>query len=111
MKYRIKANKLILGNKKNIVFDFSIRQVIEINTFLIIRLADKAGMFGNENIYCVNDEGTLIWQIEKVPHVHNNSPYTNIWEEKGNLRAYNWDGEGVTIDIKTGKIISREFMK
>ena len=56
-------------------------------------------------------KGKIIWQIEKIPYVYEDSPYTWIGKQDGYLKLGNWDGTDLTVNPKTGEIIQKSFSK
>lgn len=65
------------------------------------------------NIFMLDADGQVVWQIEEFKEVKGRSSYyTNIWvDESGRLHAFNPLGFDCVIDIETGKIKSYEFTK
>lgn len=66
----------------------------------------------NENIFAINEDGTILWQIESREYLKPNSCYVNIVDiENGIIQANGWDSVIVKVDVLTGKIISEEWIK
>ena len=112
--YKIKDKKLLLNyecQKKEINFLFPIRQVLELENMLIVRLEPDIGKIFNENVFCYDKEGKLIWQIEPIHYFIPDSPYTSIHMEGDRLFLYNWSGIEVEVCPKNGSILYKKFIK
>ena len=92
----------ILTTGAAIEFDLPIEKVVSCGTGLAILLSVPTGKIENENVFGVSAGGDVIWQIEKIPHVYEDSPYTNIFIQDEALLAINWDGDEVRINYKNG---------
>lgn len=99
-------NRLILDNGKIAEFDLNIAEVVEIDGCTIVRLRVDPPHHFNENIFAVSAQtGQKIWQVEPIPTIYSDSPYTDLALENGEVKACNWDGTNVIIDAKSGKIL------
>lgn len=106
------ANVLILNSEnKELRFKYEIGQVVLFTSCIVIRLEPPKGIIFNENIIAVSYDGVAIWRVEKIDHMDKDSPFTSIEKSGEKLFAYNWDSCDYHIDLLTGKIIDREFVK
>ena len=66
-----------------------------------------------DNIFFVNEDGTIRWQIEPFAYVEKPgySGYTSVFERNGELHAFMFDGFDCHIDPMTGKILDKVFVK
>ena len=66
-----------------------------------------------DNVFFINADGTIRWQIEPFSYVEKPmyTRYTSIFERNGELHTFMFDGFDCHIDPKTGKILSRDFVK
>lgn len=106
------TNGNIKMNGKTLSFKFDIAEYIELKGVVVVRLKIPTDVVFNENIFGVDTDGKIIWQIARKEFMHNNSPYTNIKrinDHKVNLS--NWDGTQVLIDSSTGKILDEKWVK
>ena len=99
------------GNKKIVEFPYPIVAIQEFDDFIVVLIDPFMKIIFNENIFGVSYEGKITWQIEKTDHLNMDSPYTGIGKEEKLLAAYNWDAYDYLIDPKTGKVISKEYVK
>ena len=106
MKYEI-----ILNNGKVVKFSQKVEEILQFQNMLIVRIESPMGVVFNENIYGVDLNGVIIWQIPKVDHVHENSPYTGMKLAGDSIILYSREGVEHTIEPKTGKIIKKELVK
>jgi hypothetical protein len=110
MKYITDFNKIKI-NTKEVKFPYEIREVKEINNTLIVRLEVVVKEIYNENVFCVSNEGNIIWQVQPYDFGSNDSPYTGITIIDSCLYLYNWGGFSVKVDAKTGAILNVDFVK
>lgn len=114
IKHEINDKKLKLTNltdEKIIIFDFPIRQVLKFNHCFVVRLEPDIGQIYNENIFGISNEGKILWQIEPLSHVYEDSPYTGLGQIGNLAQLCNWDGADLIIDPYTGQIISKGYSK
>src|SRR5690606_15047910 len=106
-------------------FGFTINSILEYNNNCIVMLKPME----NENVYCVNNKGELIWKIpldngiHEIIKMNTNSlfegkkyyeskcPYMEMEIIDKNLRLYNWCGFSVKVDIRNGEILTVDFVK
>tara|TARA_R110002096_G_scaffold63760_2_gene156129 strand:- start:558 stop:935 length:378 start_codon:yes stop_codon:yes gene_type:complete len=105
-------NKELKINGKSIEFDDQIKEVIEFDRFLVVR-TDYFESTTNENVYGINADGKIEWQIEKLTKLTHNGkefdgitdPYTGIKKlTDKTLRLFNWDSTHFEIYAHTGKL-------
>ncbi len=89
-----------------IKMDFPIAQTLSSNDMIFVRFEIMPPDMLNENVVALNNKGKKKWNIETRKSVYNDSPYTSMSLENGNLKLGNWDGAIVIVDIATGKIVS-----
>jgi len=66
------------------------------------------------NIYCVDKNNNIIWQVESVTEKYKNKinmPYEGMSLHNQFITAANFIGVGYDIDIRTGKIINSYIVK
>lgn len=105
-------NQLFKDNNSLIKFQFPIAEFKLIENFIIVLLDVPLDIVLNENLFCIDLNGAILWQIEKIKHIYNDSTFTNIIIDKNNnIQSYNQDGFMYTINIYSGKIIEKRFLK
>ena len=62
------------------------------------------------NLLRINSNGSIIWMSE-LPSDTGVDAYVKANWQSGNLVAWSWSGFMVTIDHRTGKILTKEFKK
>lgn len=111
--YIIQGKKLILftgSQKKEVIFNFFIEKVIPVDNFFLVLLEYEVGIIFNENVFCLNSEGKILWQVEPLEIMKGeDSPYTGMSFINGKITLYSWDGTDVVVDINTGKVLSTGF--
>ena len=79
MTYKFQNKELKIG-KKLLEFDNEIKEVIDFDGFLVVR-TDYYESTTNENVYGINTNGKIEWQIEKLTKLtHNGIEYNGISE-------------------------------
>lgn len=107
-------NNVLKINNRELEFENEIKEVLEFDGFLVVR-TDYYNSNTNENVYGVNADGKIKWQIEKLTKLTHkgieydgiSDPYTAIKKltnEKAQL--VNWDSTHFEIDVYSGKLIT-----
>jgi hypothetical protein len=112
--YSIENNILKIDNKE-IVFDYPVKEHLEIDDILILYLDyfDKVIPIEN-NVYGVSlKECEIIWQIEKRKYPRGGysgmrCPFIGISYRENKLRLHNWCSTNLIVDPATGKILEEE---
>ncbi len=110
----IEVNENILKYKDKMIYEFpyKIKDFKFIKDRVIVLIESPVKSNFNENIFCLNLNGDLIWQVEKIDHIYSDSPYDSIEvDEKVILKADNYDSFLYELDIETGKILDKRFTK
>ena len=112
MKYTVQGNVLtfVMSDKK-IEFDFEIGDCIEFEQCLIVRLQVPPKACYNENVFSYDYKGNMLWQVEKIEHIYNNSPYVKLGYKGPNVLLYNWDGTVYLLNPLTGETLLKRWMK
>jgi hypothetical protein len=113
-KYRIEQNKLIIDNSE-IVFDFPIKDFIEIGDMLIVYLDLYDDVIPlEENVFGISlVERKIKWQIEKRKYptggyAQMRCPFVGISFHENKLRLHNWCSTNLIVDPVTGGILGEE---
>ena len=108
----INGNKLYHGKKEIFSREFQIKQVLEIAGYCVILTDVPKGRIDNENVFCINLKGDLIWRISHTEHLYQDSPYMNMEKDiDDTILLMNWDGGNVKVNVLTGEIISKGWSK
>lgn len=113
-KYLIEGEKLKLINQEDekiVIFDFPIRQVVQFRNCYVVRIEPSVGEIYNENVFGISKEGRILWQIEPIAHIYEDSPYTGIGQVNDSVKLSNWDGTDLTVNPATGDVIQKSFSK
>ena len=109
MDYTLKNGSLVV-NGKEVVFPFPASESIFLKNKLIVCLKPKVGEVLNRNVFCVDDKGEIVWQIEESPHGGvKEKPYISIYLSNNTPVAKNWIGVDYYIDIDDGSISVKSF--
>jgi hypothetical protein len=95
-----------LDNGRIVSFPFPVIQTIECADVLVVRLDVPPGARFNENVFGVDREGKIAWQVPQRPNVYADSPYTGMEHQNDRVVLSNWDGLQLTIACKTGQVLA-----
>lgn len=105
-------NILYIGNKK-IYFHYTIDKVLEVNGIFIVLLFEHnidISKIPLNNVYAVDHEGNIIWQINDL--IKDNELYTGIRiNELDKLVINSFAGVAHIIDLVNRKVISNIVTK
>lgn len=110
MRVRIYKKKILLDDKEA-EFEFNIKDYLIIKDKVIIRLEIPTSTIFNENVFALNKDAKIHWQVPERSYLSDNSPYVGLFKEGENVRLTSWDGVHLTIELETGKIINQEWIK
>jgi len=111
MSYTVKKNTLLLPSGKEVEFEYPILQATDLGGVIVICLAVPQNRKLNENVYAVDHEGTLLWQVKPVKHVYDKSSYVGVTNTGKLVRLFNWDGMVYDVDPKTGVVANSYWGK
>lgn|SRR5690554_5752998 len=99
-------------NGKKISFNFDVVEYIELESVIVIRLKIPTNVIFNENVFGLNKDGKIIWQIEQKKFMYENSPYTNMKKINNyKVNLSNWDGTQILINPINGNILDEKWVK
>ena len=106
LSYKTENNSLYIS-EKTIIFDFHIEKTLEIDMFIIVflhnPLSGRTRDQPKNNIYAINFNGDIIWNIKEI--VHEDNLYTGIRKEDDILVVINFNGLNYFIDVKTRSVL------
>jgi hypothetical protein len=112
--YNINKNILIV-NDNSVCFDFDIREVKVLDKLIIVLLSIPFDVNFLNNVYAVDMNGKLVWQIQDVRDLYPKNkvlPYEHIRiNENNQIVVVNFYGIAYTVNPLSGKIIGRSFTK
>lgn len=112
--YTVRQNQLILQGSKPVLMPYEIRKVIESSVTIMVLLTVPPAASMTENIFAVDFDGNIVWQIERIPEtsLHPQLWYADMELINGSLlRAYNWNGCAVEVDTGSGMVGKRTWSK
>jgi hypothetical protein len=74
-------------------------------------LAPEINASSNENVFGVDSNADILWQIQPRKYIYEDSPYTNITKKDNFVKLSNWDGTDLIVAPSTGKIIKESYGK
>lgn len=108
----IEGDTLRIGGAAH-TFGNVIDKCIEFDDFVVVLL----GLTGDEyseikqNVVAIDRDGSIRWRIEKAPEKGHYDAYADIFEDDGELRAYNLSGMNYKVDKETGDVSDGTFVK
>ena len=113
-KYKVSFNQktlLVNDGEFKVAFEYPITKILQLESVIVVLIEPPINKTFNENIFCISYGGKILWQVIPFDHFEQDNPYTGIMQKEGRLFAYNWDGFEYQIDLKTGEILNREYVK
>lgn len=113
MKYNFE-NKELKFSEKSLEFDDEIKEVIEFDGFLVVR-TDYYKSTTNENVYGVNLEGKITWQIKKMSKltykgkefIGITDPYSGLTKiDNDRIKLHNWDSTTFEVNPRSGELLT-----
>lgn len=107
------SDEVLLAIKKNtsinISHDVTVKQKLSLESTIIVRLdhgksISRGDQTLDRNVYMIDEDGEVVWQIEACPVDESPKPYMNIEMVDGELKAGNWVGVDLIVDIKSGLV-------
>jgi len=110
--YQIDNKRIKFDNGNEVEFDFPVQSTIVYHKKVIV-LLDTVGGIYNQNIFAVNSDAQILWQIERSENLDllGDCSFTSISIREDNLSAFNWCGFRFTFDINTGSVLDQYFTK
>ena len=111
--YNIEGKRINFKAGNSIEFDSPILRSIFFDDSVIVVLDVSVNVICNRNIFAINLNGEIIWQIEKSEKLDliGDCPFINICIESNKLVAFNWCGFKYSIDPRVGVITDIIFTK
>lgn len=106
------GGELFVGGEL-VEFPYSVAKSVRCGCLLIVMLDPPVDVDFNRNVYAVNGEGVVVWQIAESPHGGEGSePYVDIsMDRQSRLLAANWIGIDYFVDVEGGSVAPASFNK
>ena len=98
---------------KEVELQWPIVQALKHHGLIIVRVEPPVGEIFNRNIFGLDADGEVVWQIEESPHGGGiDRPYMNILiNENDELIASNWNGIDYIVSLDNGSVQVKTFNK
>ena len=106
--YEIDRKSLLFKGGKRCRFAADIAEVLTCDDAIIIRLTDDP-VSVLQNVYSVDFQGNILWQIPPPRSFTPFKPYVRVTFHNGQVDALNWDGHVMTLHPRTGMILSENY--
>jgi len=92
---------------------YPVAEAIVVMNRIVVRLVVPPKEKFNRNVYALNYDGKLMWQIEEAPAGGDIAkPFMNLWlSNDGSLIAGNWIGVDYRVALENGRIEATAFTK
>lgn len=108
-RFRIENGKVVFDSGRVGSFNYPVAEALGFDKAVVARLEPPAGVVLNENVYGLDYEGQMLWQVPVRRHVYADSPYTNIARRGDDVLLSNWDGLELTLDPETGRVLGESW--
>ena len=104
-------NKLIVNGEITRTFQFTIRDLIEVDEECIVLLEIPFDSLEKNNIIRLDCRGTVVWTIANSGYNKLTYPFEQMILRDGWLYATDFYARRLKVDIKTGKIVDMAISK
>ena len=110
---KFKYEKLFYKGDMIYSFDWPIEEVVGVKNLIIVLLSSDCYKKDNENVFCLDFKGNLLWQIPKMKDTtEERNPYVGlIKEDERSIWATNWSGNAYLLDLESGKVLKSKWEK
>ena len=102
------TNGYLFVNNTHVEFKYPVVKVLSINQTIIVLLEPQRTNIYNDNIFGVNENCQIIWQVKERPYLNlegYKQPFMNIWiTDNGKLMSGDSIGVDYSIDPSNGLI-------
>ena len=109
----IDGNKVRVGGKEA-VFKYPVKEAAEVKDIVVVVLDKPKGETMTENVFGIAKDGTILWQIEKIPETSQDpvNSYMGVVKVMDDVvRIGNWNDVVVEVDVSSGKIVGKRFAR
>ena len=108
--FKIDSNKLTLGSTLDIeiVLENNPYKVFEFNQYIYVLIEPLPGTRDNNNAFCYNQFGQLVWRINYDIHPEKGCSFVDVYIKDKNLILRNWCGFKIEINPLTGEVLRKE---
>jgi outer membrane protein assembly factor BamB len=110
-RFKVEDGKVVFDSGKVGSFNYEVAEALGFETAVVARLEVPVGVVLNENVYGLDYEGRMLWQVPVRKHVYTDSPYTKITRSGDAVVLSNWDGLELTLDPETGRVLGESHGK
>jgi hypothetical protein len=87
---------------------YPVKQRLQIDGVNVMLLSVPPNEHYPENLFGVNEQGDVLWQVEPRPSKDPNNQYTSIRDEIGVIVAQTEEGVQRKIDVRSGKVLQED---
>ncbi len=101
----VEKEKLIFNSGEVVAFPYPIKKTLEFDNVVVVMLEIQPKNGYSNNVFAVNQEGKILWQIEKHPKNLDISVWLDLNRKGDYAQVGNWDGLELIVEPTTGKIL------
>lgn len=100
-------------NGRSLLLPHEVVQQMQVGSLLLLRVEPPPGQVFNRNVFAVDADARLLWQIAESPHgTEADKPFMSLaLDAEGEVLAGNWNGVNYRVDLKTGSLRVVGFSK
>jgi len=99
--FLIDGNVVKFGSGKKVVFDHPVAQTLECDEVLIVRLDIPSDVEYPRNVFAIDDEGAIVWQVPDRP-----GDKTSVYKLVRHIVVlWNYDGSELFVEPRTGELL------
>lgn len=118
-KVDIKTKELSINSTEgsfNVLFKKEVKSV-EILDNKILVLLYSSPTYGNRNVFCLNERGDILWQVQDPDELlrkdvsTNDSAFMKLSVDYNDIKVFSWNSYVYDVDLNTGSLSNPEFVK
>lgn len=106
----VEGNVLLFKAGRAHKFKEQIAEILPFDDCVIVRLHEDSGARNNRNVYSLDYNANLLWQIKEKHRMHDFSPFIGLFRNGHLADLFNYDGSMTTVHPKTGIIHAETMM-
>lgn len=111
MTFLVEGKTIVLPSGVVVSFDYPVQEAVEVRGAIVVCLDVPVNRKMNENVYAIDRQGALLWQIKPMRHLLESSRFVGVDKADERVRLFNVDGMVYDVDPLTGEIIGKYFGK
>lgn len=111
MRYEVVSKSIRFASGAEVTFEQKPLEVLDTGSLLIVVLDPTDLEDLPENVYGIDEAGSIRWRVQRFAFAHGRPPYTGVSATREGVTLYNRSGVEVWIDPASGRILRTELIK